>query len=113
MKFIFAKNQLLFSAIECLCPKQRIIRQGGTTGRGLGGESRELKNGREISSFLTRLFCHVRTEKMAIYQLGSGTLADTESSKNLILASSPSRTNRNNFLLFTAHPTSRYFGIAV
>lgn len=57
----------------------------------------------EISTFPTRLSCHVSTEKMVIYHLGSGTFSDTQSANNLILSFSPSRTDRNNFLLFTAH----------
>lgn len=42
-------------------------------------------------------------EKMVIYHLGSGTFLDTQSADNLILSFSPSRTDRDNFLLFIAH----------
>lgn len=57
----------------------------------------------EISTFPTRLSCHVSTEKMVIYHLGGGTFPDTQSADNLILSFSPSRTDRNDFLLFIAH----------
>lgn len=57
----------------------------------------------EISPFLTKLSCHVSTEKMVIYHLGSGIFPDTPPADNLILSFSPSRTDRNNFVLFTAH----------
>lgn len=43
----------------------------------------------EISPFLTRLSCHVSTEKMVTYHLGRGTFPDTPSADNLILSFSP------------------------
>lgn len=69
--------------------------------RELDDGTREIKSRRDQPfSDKTLLPCEHRED---IYHLGSGTFPDTQSADNLILSFSPSRTDRNNFLLFTAH----------
>lgn len=53
----------------------------------LGAKSRESRKGREVSAFLIRHFCHVRTKEKIIYQLPGGTTVSPEikSADNLIL----------------------------